>query len=207
MILEMSIGEQQRSRMFEAMTRAVAQKGYARTTVADVVAGAGVSRRTFYEHFKDREDCFLAAYQYGTQHVIVQILDGQTALPPGDWRGRARNALRTYTASLAASPEFARVFVIDVLGAGPKAVELRQQVYDMFLEQFRRLAALAAREEEGIGRISDVALVALVGGIGEIVQRRILGEGAETLEALAPSLGDLAIQVIEAAGATAGARR
>jgi AcrR family transcriptional regulator len=52
----------QRARMLDAMARAVATKGYARVSVADVVQLAGVSRRTFYEQFRDKEDCFLVAY-------------------------------------------------------------------------------------------------------------------------------------------------
>jgi AcrR family transcriptional regulator len=196
----MSIAESQRSRMFAAMTQAVVEKSYARTTVADVVRLAGVSRRTFYEHFSDKEACFLAGYEAGTQQLIVRILDGQTSLPPGDWRSRARNAIDTYTMALAAEPDFARVFLVDVLGAGERAVELRLQVYDMFLEQFRRLAELAAAEE-GLRPISDLVLRALVGGIGELVQRHILTEGAANLRELAPALHELAVRAIEGAGA------
>jgi AcrR family transcriptional regulator len=203
---DINIADSQRARMFEAMSRAVAEKSYARTTVADVVRIAGVSRRTFYEHFTDKEDCFLAAYEAGAQAVIVRILDAQASLPPGDWRGRARVALETYTASLAAAPEFARVFTIDVLGCGDRAVELRQRGHDMFIEQFRLLAALAAEEDPAIGPIPDLALTALVGGISEIVSRHIVRHGATTLGELAPGLGDLAIQVVERAGARSPTR-
>lgn len=203
----MPVAESQRARMFDAVSRAVVEKSYARVTVADVVRIAGVSRRTFYEHFSGLEECFLAAYESGAQHVIVRILDGQAALPPGDWRLRARVALETYTASLAAEPEFARVFVLDILGAGERAVELRRRGYDLFIEQFRLLAALASREDERIGPISDMVLTALVGGIAELVQRHIVSHGAETLGDLAPTLGDLAIQAIEGAGATTAAQR
>jgi AcrR family transcriptional regulator len=199
---DISIAESQRGRMLAAMSSAVAEKSYARTTVADVVRIAGVSRRTFYEQFADKEACFLAAYEAGAQEVIVRILDAESAEHGGDWRGRARIALETYTESLAAEPEFARVFIIDVLGCGDRAVELRQRGHDMFIEQFRLLAALAAEEDPAIGPIPDLALTALVGGISEIVQRHIVSEGAETLPTLAPALGELAIQVIERAGAT-----
>jgi AcrR family transcriptional regulator len=193
----------QRARMLDGVTRAVAEKGYARVTVADVVARAGVSRRTFYEQFDNMEGCFLAAYETGTRIVIADILAAMGELPPGDWRTRARVALETYTAALAREPEFARVFLVDVLGAGSTAVALRQHVYDLFIDQWRTLAALASREERGLGVVSDLVLRALVGGIGELVQRHVLTEGAATLGDLAPTLTDLAIQVIEGAGARA----
>jgi AcrR family transcriptional regulator len=189
----------QRSRMLRAMSRAVAEKGYAGVTVADVVAAAGVSRRTFYEHFDDKEACFLAAYEAGTQLVIADVLSAMPRLPDGDWRTRAQVALQVYCDALAAQPQFARVFVLDVLGAGPNAVGLRQRVHDMFVAQWRNLAELA-RREDGIGPIPDLVLQALVGGIGELVQRRIVNEGAHTLGDLAPQLAILAISVIESGG-------
>src|SRR3954452_23052879 len=65
----------QRGRMIEAMAETVAAKGYAATTVADVVARAGVSRKTFYEHFRDREDCFLAAYDAAVDAVIGAVAE------------------------------------------------------------------------------------------------------------------------------------
>ena len=74
----------QRGRMLGAMADAVASKGYAGTTVADVVAGAGVSRKTFYEHFRDKEECFLAAFDAGVDLLLAAIVGAQ---PPATTRG------------------------------------------------------------------------------------------------------------------------
>src|SRR4051812_38560372 len=63
----------QRERMLDAMARAVGSKGYAKVTVSDVVALAGVSRRTFYEHFADKEECFLESYAVGAQAIIAEV--------------------------------------------------------------------------------------------------------------------------------------
>src|SRR3954447_24211790 len=65
----------QRGRLLDAMAEAVAQHGYGATTVAHVVALAGVSRKTFYEHFADKEDCFLALYDAGIAYVLGRIAD------------------------------------------------------------------------------------------------------------------------------------
>jgi len=199
-----AVSASQRARMLEAITRAVAEKGYAKTTVADVVGLAGVSRRTFYEHFADKEACFLAAYEAGTDAVIEDIkLAGRDHAV--DWRARLGGAMEVYLATLAAEPEFARALLIDVLGAGPRAVELRQRVYDRFVEQWRVLGEVACREEQGLNAVPDVVLRALVGGIAELIQRHVLTEGAESLEDLAPVLTQLAERVIEGAGVTARA--
>ena len=65
--------EWQNARMLHAITRAVSEKGYSKVTVADVVSLAGVSRRTFYEHFKDVEDCFVAAYETGVGALLSEV--------------------------------------------------------------------------------------------------------------------------------------
>src|SRR3954451_13174305 len=84
----------QRQRMTDAMAAAVASKGYASTTVGDVVAGAGVSRKTFYEHFRDKEECFLAAFDAGVEALLAAIA---TAPPEGSgWPERLRARVRAY---------------------------------------------------------------------------------------------------------------
>ena len=198
-------GPSQRARMLDGMVRAVATKGYARTTVADVVALAGVSRRTFYEHFRDKEACFLAAFETGSQLVLGDIDRAVRALPHPDWRTRVQVALETYTEVMSADPEVARTLNIDVFGAGPRAVELRQQVYELFVEQYRRLRTLARADDPSIGPIPDAFLRALVGGIAELVVDHILTRGAETLPELAPTLVQLATAVIEAGAVEAPA--
>lgn len=192
----------QRARILRAITDAVAENGYAGLTVGDIVARAGVSRRTFYEQFENKEECFLAAYGAGAQIVIDDIrgaIDG-VLLPGSDWRDVAREALAVYTRALASQPEFARVFLVDVLGAGPHALARRLHVHELFVEQWRALAMLASYQDESIGVVPDIALRALVGGTGELVQRHVLREGAETLEELAPELAELAIRLIESEG-------
>ena len=195
-----SVAASQRARMLDAVTRAVADKGYARMTVADIVARAEVSRRTFYEQFENKEDCFLAAYEAGAQALIAGILAAVRALSPDDdWRTATRVALDAFTTGLASSPDFARVFLVDVLGAGHRAVELRQRVYDLFAERLRTLDTRAAQQDNSLEPVSDLALRALVGGIGELVQRHILSEGAASLGELTPALAQLAIQMLEGA--------
>ena len=194
----------QRARMLDAVTRAVADKGYARVTVGDVVSEAGVSRRTFYEQFKDKEDCFLAAYATGTEALIKDMVEASLAVAPdADWREVLQVAIDSYVGGLAADPEFARTFLVDVLGAGHAAVELRVQVYEQFVQQYVILARRAARQQPEIGEVPEVYLRALVGGIGELVQQHLLTKDAKTLPELAPILVQLVTAVIQGAAATA----
>ena len=195
----------QRARMLDAVTRAVADKGYARVTVGDVVSVAGVSRRTFYEQFKDKEDCFLAAYATGTEALIKDMVDASLAV--AHWRDVLKVAIDRYTGTLAADPDFARTFLVDVLGAGPAAVELRRQVYEQFVQQYVILARRAARQQPEIGEVPEVYLRALVGGIGELVQQHVLTRDAKTLPELAPVLVQLVTAVIQGAAVPAAVSR
>src|SRR5438270_860325 len=87
------VRETQRARMLEAMVQAVAEKGYAHVAVADVIERAGVSRKTYYEQFANKEGCFLAAYDAGVDALLHAIDDGMADLAP-DWRAAARRAHR-----------------------------------------------------------------------------------------------------------------
>lgn len=198
----------QRARMFDAITRAVADKGYSRVTVGDVVSIAGVSRRTFYEQFKDKEDCFLAAYATGTEALISEMVKASLAVgPDADWREVLEIAIDSYVGGLSADPGFAKTFLVDVLGAGPAAVELRGKVYEQFVQQYVILARRAARQHAEIGEVPEVYLRALVGGIGELVQQHLLTEDAKTLPELAPVLVQLVTAVIQGAAVPAPVSR
>src|SRR5256885_3531334 len=101
----------QRERMLDAIVQAVADKGYSGTTVGDVVSRAGVSRKTFYEHFADKEDCFLAACTYVADTLydaVARTIDA--ARTPSE---RLELLVRTYLRSLRASPRGAIAFIIE----------------------------------------------------------------------------------------------
>ena len=163
------IAASQRGRLLDAMAETVAAKGYAATTVADVIARAGVSRRTFYEHFRDKEDCFLAAYETGVEVLLETVRtagDGAT-----DPIGRAQARVRAYLETLAGEPAFARTFLIEVAAAGPRALARREAVHDRFAELIREGTELARREVPGLPVVPDEAYLAAVGAADIVVSR------------------------------------
>src|SRR5947209_14097108 len=189
-----------RARIFDAMARAVAEKGYAGVTVTDVVNGAGVSRRTFYEHFQDKEQCFLETYRTGCENGIAQIDAALRELEDPDWRTRLSVSLEIYVAMLAAEPAFARVLLLDVLGAGARALEMREHVLGIYVEHYRGPRERARAEDPGLPDVPDAFLRAMVGGIAELVQQCLLESGAERvperLRALHPTLASFASVVL-----------
>jgi AcrR family transcriptional regulator len=189
-----------RARVFEAMARAVSERGYAAVTVADVVTAGRISRRTFYEHFQDKEQCFLEAYRTGCENGIAQIDASLRALEDPDWRTRLSVSLETYLAILAAEPHFARVLLIDVLGAGPDALAARERVLAVYVEHYRGLGERARAEEPDLPALPDAFLRGLVGGIAELVQQCLLESGpdevSDRLRALHPTLFRFAASVL-----------
>src|SRR3984885_6367928 len=189
-----------RARIFEAMAQGVSDRGYATVTVSDVVTGARISRRTFYEHFQDKEHCFLETYRTGCENGIVQIDASLRALEDPDWRTRLSVSLETYLAILAAEPHFARVLLIDVLGAGPEALEARERVLADYVGHYRGLRERARAEEPDLPAVPDAFLRGLVGGIAELVQQCLLESAADEvsdrLRELHPTLFRFAASVL-----------
>jgi AcrR family transcriptional regulator len=204
------VAASQRTRLLEAVGRAVAHKGYAAATIEDIVRDAGVSKKTFYEHFSDKLDCFLAAYEAASDELLAHVRAAQEgaetgaapadragSAPPCDagseWLARTRAGIHAYLRWLAAEPELARVFLIEIAAAGPSALERRERMRDRYAEHMRELQA-------GNG-VPDEIFHAVVAGADDLVVRR-LREGRELLE-LEPTL--LYLQVSLLAGPEAAA--
>jgi AcrR family transcriptional regulator len=189
------VRETQRARMLDAMIHAVAEKGYAHVAVADVIERAGVSRKTFYEQFANKEDCFLAAYDTGVDRLLAAIDDALAGLAP-DWLAAARRAVEVYLAGMAASPAFARAFLIEALGAGPEALARRDVVQGRFADQ---LAAIHRRARVDIPEIPEVpphTFRAAVGAVNELVTAHVLEHGAQTLPELTDAILDVHLALL-----------
>jgi AcrR family transcriptional regulator len=190
----------QRGRVLEAMVKAVAEKGYPATVIADVVARAGVSRRTFYEQFRDKEECFLAAFETGLRFLFSRVQQESAGLEPGDWQGRLRVLLETYLATLASEPEFAKVVHVDALAAGERARARWSELLQRLVAFYRSLHEIAREQDPDIPEISDEALLVLLGGILEVVREYVRTGRVERLPELAPQLTTLAVAIVSGAG-------
>jgi AcrR family transcriptional regulator len=181
--------------MLEAMVQVVGEKGYVRVSVADVIERAGVSRKTFYEQFANKEDCFLAAYDAGVDRLLAAI-DDAVAAPAAGWLAAARRAVEVYLDAMAASPAFARAFLIEVLGAGPEALARRDVVQERFAAQ---LAAIQRRARADIPEIPELpphTFRAAVGAVNELVTAHVLEHEAETLPELTDAILDVHLALL-----------
>jgi AcrR family transcriptional regulator len=151
-------------------------------SVEAIIARAGVSRRTFYEHFKNKEDAFLAAYD-----ALVRQLAGHVRrayLKETTVRERLRAGIRAYMQFMASEPEFARMCIAEVLAAGPRALARRNEAMRMFAE------IIEDNIHELVPGCPRAALAAetIVGGIHEVVFNRILTDRIDELPGLADDL-------------------
>lgn len=157
------------------MAEEVAEHGYASTPVAAVLKRAGVSRETFYEHFANKQACFLSAYDAAATVVLGAMAPAQDR--PGSGADRLGSALDRYLAVLAAEPALAKTFLVEVYAAGPAALERRVAVQARFTAAVAEL--LGARTEQQ--RFDCNALVAAVIGL---VTEQICAGRTEALASL-----------------------
>jgi len=180
------------------MTEAVAEKGYANTVVADVVARSGVSRATFYEQFRDKEDCFRAAYESHAELLATVMAVGLEQLRRSDESPieKLDRALGLYLAALGNSPALARVFLVEVYAAGPELIEQRRRSLELFVD----LVAATHEGEDGLlGMAPEQRLVAemIVGAVSSMVTNIVGAGDLDELPALHGKLMDLARRLLD----------
>lgn len=117
--VEPAPSDENQTRLLDGLAKAIAEKGYAATTIADIVRHARVSKRTFYENFADKEACFLASYRAVTERLMTTITYAVDA--NGAWQQQLDAAARAYLHLLEENPALTQTFLVEIHAAGPKA--------------------------------------------------------------------------------------
>ena len=157
----------QRERLIRAMVSAVAERGYAEVTVADVVAAARVSRTSFYAQFADKEACFFAAYRAIAGEVMRQVATAVNF--EASWEAQIEAAVRTYVTVLDSRPKLTRAFFLEIHAAGARAIALRREVLTEFAELTRGFVAQARKRQPELVPLTAAMATAMVGGINELM--------------------------------------
>lgn len=199
------VAESQRERMLVAMAEACAVKGYANVAVADVIERAHVSRRSFYEQFTNKEDCFLAAYDAGVAGLLEEIAAAEEAARQGGsgagLLAAARAGTETYLQLLADNPAFARTFLIEVLGAGPEALARRDAVHQRFAERLAEgFEAVRGGVDPSLPAPAGFVFRAAVGAIHELVTQELLVGGPEALPGLLDQVLEVELRLLGGGG-------
>jgi AcrR family transcriptional regulator len=174
----------QRERLIVAMLNAAADLGYLETNVQDVIDRAGVSRPTFYEHFSNKEDCFLAAFDTSAERLRKTVT--AAARQGGEvWRDRVRYGLEALLRFASREPDTARTMVVEARAASAAAVRRRVELMD----EFARCLHSEAQELLPEARPhTDLTASGIVGGVETLLYSRLCKQEYDQLESLLPSL-------------------
>jgi AcrR family transcriptional regulator len=178
------VAHNQRERLIAGLAEAVAENGYAGTTIAHITRHAAVSRRTFYEHFNSKDECFTAAYDSVMTELRERV--GSAFDQEDEWPEAVRAGIAAMLEFLASEPHLARLSMVEALVAGPVVVERYDSAIQDLVPYFQ--AGREGRPPEVLAGLSPTTEEALVGGMVSLISRRIFADRTEELEALLPDL-------------------
>jgi AcrR family transcriptional regulator len=179
--------QNQRERIITALVDTVAERGYNATTVAHITKAASVSRRTFYEHFADKEACFIAAYDMVADHIRDSMRAAAESFE--EWPQQVRAALATMLRFLAGEPELARIVMIEPIAAGGEIAARHRASMQGFVE----ILKAGRPEHSGDRPLPEATEETVVGGILSLIVREISAGRAKKLEQLLPDLVELTL--------------
>jgi AcrR family transcriptional regulator len=166
------VAADQRRRICEAAALVVAEKSFGRTSVGDIVRAAGVSKTAFYQHFKNKTECLLAAYEEGIDEHFQAVL-AAAVQTEGDRLDRFRASVRAYLDGLSRHPEYARVFVLEIYAVGPEARVRRERAQRQYVDLMRSSYESFRRHRPGLEPLPDEVFVAAVTAGNELIAEEI----------------------------------
>jgi AcrR family transcriptional regulator len=181
-LAEPLIAHSQRERILVSIADSCAEKGYGATTIADICERAGVSRATFYELFKDKEDCFHAAMELSLADAMGRIVEVYS--PDKPWATTVREAAAVFLDLLASRPAFARMALVEAPSASERGFELYasgKRVLQSLLDRGRDDPIEEQAIPSSAGRAALAAAESLIVG-------QILAGNAERLRELLPDV-------------------
>lgn len=155
-------------RLALAMIELVGEQGYRTTTVADVIARAGMSRKAFYEQFSNKQECLLVTFDMVAAEVTRRVGDAYRAAE--GWPDRVQAAIRALLEAAIEHPAALRLALLEIGSAGPAGIERRERSLLGYESFIRDALALAPGE----GEVSDTVLKAIVGGLHRVLYLRVL---------------------------------
>jgi AcrR family transcriptional regulator len=162
----------QRTRIQSAMIELVGEGGYEVVTLRGLTTLAGVSTRTFYEHFEGKEDCFLSTYELVVQRIGARVTSAQVG--ESDWSRRLELALQGFAAELANKPRAASLALLEIFAVGPAAYEAMARTEAHFEEMLTKALGSSPRQDE----MSPLLARAIVSGIAFVARTRMTGAGS-----------------------------
>ena len=159
------------ARLLQGMAHAVAAKGYADTTIADIVREAAVSRRTFYEHFSTKTECLIALYETASRLGLQAVSEAFDPAQP--WHTQVEQAMTAYMDYLAQDPVLLRTLFVEILGLGLPGLAARRRVNGEIANFIQVAINSSDSGEVPAAHMSSQMAMTVVGGINELVLQAI----------------------------------
>jgi len=166
-------------RILRALAAVVADKGYPETTVAEVVERAGTSQRTFYEHFKNKEDAIVAALDSGSARMLAAAMPAFRRA--SDWKHAVHDTIEAMFCWGAEEPEYARLGGVEMYAAGKRALDQREMVTE-------GMEGLLAPGYELKPDTPPITAEAVGGALYFLLYEHVNKKGPATLPDLVPAL-------------------
>ena len=187
----------QRTRLLRATVELGTERGFASLTLGDIVSRAGVARSTFYEHFADKDQCYLEAFDYAAERVLERVL--VIGPPPA---GDFASPVHAYIASLLElgleEPGLVRLVAADAEALGPEAAQRQRAIRSRLADGLVALRAFLGRDDPSLAPISQVRALAIVGAIIEVLQHTFYSSGIDALPGLQSELATIVLALLEA---------
>ncbi len=204
----------QRTRLLRAAVELGNERGFASLTLTDIVHRAGVARSTFYEYFADKQQCYLAAFDYAADRVLESVL----ALKPltvDEFTAPIHAYIGRFLDLCLQEPDLARLIAADAGALGPAAVERQREIRGRIADALVKLRDFLHRDTPALVPITHIRALAVVGAITEVLQHTFHTSGIDALSALQPELSTIVLALLEAPSSeirqrlqsTAGTRR
>lgn len=183
-------GDRFRRRLLDGLAASIDERGYRDTTVADIVRHARTSKRTFYDQFSTKEECFAELLMANTEEIVARVRDAVD--PDAPWRDQVSQAVVAYVSTIQARTAITLSWIRELPALGEGARPMLRRGFGRLVAMIVDLSGNRTFQEAGIPPISRAAAVILVGGLRELT--------AQTMED-----GDPVTDIIEPAVAVATA--
>ena len=185
-----------RTRLITAMGTTLVVKPYAEITIADVVAAARVSKRTFYEQFDSKETCLLALCERLSERTLAVMSEGFD--PKLDWMSQLSWVITAYLGNIQKQPALIRTLCVELLNLGAPGLAARRAILERFVTFLVRQIELSRQHEPGRRPLTHGLAMAVVGGVNELILEAIeQGKGDRLLD-LAPEVETFVRAVLDA---------
>lgn len=181
----------QRGRLLSAFVEVAAEKGYNAVTIADIVRKAGTAKRTFYEHFADKEDCFVQAFDVTSQVVVSALV--AAADPVHDPIRRIEVGVQAYLDAMRSMPYFAKLFLTESIAAGPMVADRWMNWIDLLAEGLISWRNESRVDHPEVPKLTKMQAVAVLSAINELLRFEIRRNGVEGIPGIADELIDVAV--------------